>query len=47
MIELAYDEEVRSLEFGSLDEVSKTITQKQYEAVDNLIDEMDLMTADR
>lgn len=47
LIEIAFHEEVKSLEFGSLEPVAKTITPAQYECVDKLIDEMDLMTADR
>lgn len=46
-VDLAFEEEVKSINFPSLDKLAENLTQEQYDVIDELIEEMDLMNADK
>ncbi|KAK6628555.1 hypothetical protein RUM43_002370 [Polyplax serrata] len=46
-IDLAFAEDIKSINFPSLENASKEVTEEQYAAIDDLIESMDLMNADK
>lgn len=46
-IDLAFAEDIKSINFPSLENASKEVTEEQYAAIDDLIESMDLMSADK